>query len=195
MLMRQNGDNANRGNDRWQFWMLVTASVLALAALALTFPLRTVQANAHLSRPTAAGETVVASATPVHNPGAKKATAVEVLKEDVLAERQVPANLLHGVASWYGTVFNGRQTASGERYDMFAMTACHPTLPFGTKVRVVNVRNHKSVVVRITDRGLLYGGRVMDLSYAAARQLGMIDSGLARVNIQILKAGSPQGNP
>src|ERR1700690_3853069 len=85
---------------------------------------------------------------------------------------------IRGVASWYGGVFNGRKTASGEVYDMYAMTACHPSLPFGSIVRVVNVHNHRSVVVRITDRGdLVEEGRIIDLSYGAAQKLGMTWNG------------------
>jgi len=97
------------------------------------------------------------------------------------------------VASWYGGVFNGRKTASGETYDMYAMTACHPSLPFGSIVRVVNVHNHRSVVVRITDRGdLVEEGRIIDLSYGAAQKLGMTRSGLAKVDLQVLSLGRPQ---
>ena len=97
---------------------------------------------------------------------------------------------LHGIASWYGGVFNGRKTASGERYDMFAMTACHPTLPFGSLVRVVNQTNQRSVVVRITDRGdLVDEGRIIDLSYGAAMKLAMTKRGLAKVE----SAGSFSG--
>lgn len=98
--------------------------------------------------------------------------------------------MLHGVASWYGGVFNGRHTASGERFDMYAMTACHPTLPFGSMVRVVNTQNKRSVVVRITDRGDLGDqGRVIDLSYAAAQKLAMTKSGLASVKLEVLSLG------
>jgi rare lipoprotein A len=96
------------------------------------------------------------------------------------------------VASWYGGVFNGRKTASGEVYDMYAMTACHPTLPFGSVVRVVNQSNHRSVVVRINDRGdLVVEGRIIDLSYGAARRLGMTHAGLADVDLQVLSLGKP----
>jgi len=101
---------------------------------------------------------------------------------------------LHGIASWYGGVFNGRKTASGERFDMYAMTACHPTLPFGTVVRVVNRRNGRSVVVRITDRGYLYSGRILDLSYGAAQKLEMIKSGIAKVDLEVLSWGKPSKN-
>ena len=98
---------------------------------------------------------------------------------------------IHGIASWYGGVFNGRKTASGEIYDMYAMTACHPTLPFGSIVRVINERNHRSVVVRINDRGdLVEEGRIIDLSFGAADKLGMTWNGLAKVDIQVLSLGS-----
>jgi rare lipoprotein A len=98
--------------------------------------------------------------------------------------------MLHGIASWYGGVFNGRRTASGERFDMNAMTACHPTLPFGSVVRVVNLANRQSVIVRITDRGELVDGRVIDLSYGAARKLAMTNSGLAQVQLHVLSFGA-----
>ncbi|MGA7242345.1 MAG: septal ring lytic transglycosylase RlpA family protein [Terracidiphilus sp.] len=98
-----------------------------------------------------------------------------------------------GIASWYGSVFNGRKTASGETFNMYDMTACHPTLPFGSMVRVVNLRNRKSVVVRITDRGDLgnNNGRIIDLSYAAAERLQMTQAGLARVSLEVLSMGRP----
>ncbi|MCQ0989369.1 septal ring lytic transglycosylase RlpA family protein [Jiella marina] len=91
-----------------------------------------------------------------------------------------------GNASYYGKRFHGRTTANGERFNMNAMTAAHKTLPFGTKVRVTNSRNGKSVVVRINDRGPYHGGRVIDLSRAAASRIGMIHSGTAPVKIDIL---------
>jgi rare lipoprotein A len=98
--------------------------------------------------------------------------------------------LLRGIASWYGEAFDGRTTANGERFDMYAMTACHPTLPFGSVVRVVNLRNGRSVIVRITDRGELAEGRIIDLSFAAAEKLAMTNSGLAPVVLQVLSRGS-----
>jgi len=89
-----------------------------------------------------------------------------------------------GVASWYGKQFHGRRTTSGERYDMFAMTAAHPTLPIPSYVRVTNIRNGKSVVVRINDRGPFHRGRILDLSYAAAHKLGFVGQGSAKVQIE-----------
>jgi len=102
--------------------------------------------------------------------------------------------MLRGIASWYGGVFNGRHTASGERFDMYAMTACHPTLPFGSVVRVVNLENKRSVVVRITDRGDLIDGRIIDLSYGAAHKLEMTKSGLASVKLEVLSLGGSHNN-
>ncbi|MEC5322248.1 septal ring lytic transglycosylase RlpA family protein [Aurantimonas sp. A3-2-R12] len=91
-----------------------------------------------------------------------------------------------GAASYYGKRFHGRTTANGEKFNMNSMTAAHKTLPFGTKVRVTNQRNGKSVVVRINDRGPYAGGRVIDLSKAAASKIGMIQSGTARVRLDII---------
>ncbi|NEQ77705.1 MAG: septal ring lytic transglycosylase RlpA family protein [Okeania sp. SIO2C9] len=91
-----------------------------------------------------------------------------------------------GWASWYGPGFHGNLSASGERYNQYAMTAAHKTLPFGTKVRVTNLNNGSSVVVRINDRGPFIRGRVIDLSAAAARILGMIQSGVAPVKVEVI---------
>jgi rare lipoprotein A len=89
-----------------------------------------------------------------------------------------------GRASWYGRGFHGRKTASGERYDMHAMTAAHRTLPLASWVRVTNESNNKSVVVKINDRGPYVGNRVIDLSYAAAAALGMRGAGVGKVKIE-----------
>lgn len=159
------------------------ASSVALTAVVVGVSTRTVHADAVVSRPaaTAFPAAPVASATPAllapHKPAGTNA-----------------AKMLRGVASWYGGVFNGRPTASGELFDMNAMTACHPTLPFGSVVRVVNLRNKRSVVVRITDRSDLLGGRVIDLSYGAAEKLAMTQSGLASVRLEVLSLGGSQRN-
>lgn len=93
-----------------------------------------------------------------------------------------------GMASWYGEDFHGCITTSGEKYDMYDYTAAHRTLPFGTSVRVTNVESGKSVVVKVNDRGPWKNGRVIDLSYAAAKQLGMILDGIVRVKVERAKA-------
>jgi rare lipoprotein A len=91
-----------------------------------------------------------------------------------------------GVASWYGEQFQGKETASGEPFNMEDFTAAHPTLPLGTYVKVTNLRNSRSVVVRINDRGPVVDGRIIDLSYNAARSLGFKDNGLQRVRLDLV---------
>lgn len=98
-----------------------------------------------------------------------------------------------GMASWYGRKFHGRRTATGEPYDMYAMTAAHKTLPLPSYVRVTNISNGRSVVVRVNDRGPFLHNRVIDLSYVAAAKLGMIGKGTARVEVVALMAG--EGDP
>jgi rare lipoprotein A len=93
---------------------------------------------------------------------------------------------LYGYASWYGYPYHGRKTASGEVYDMYQLTAAHKTLPLGTVVRVSNQDNGREVEVRINDRGPFVDGRVIDLSYAAAKQIQMIGPGIALVKLSIL---------
>ncbi|MES0370864.1 MAG: septal ring lytic transglycosylase RlpA family protein [Mariprofundaceae bacterium] len=91
-----------------------------------------------------------------------------------------------GTASWYGTKFHGKTTANGERYDMYAMSAAHKTLPMPTMVRVTNLNNGRSVVVRVNDRGPFVKTRVIDLSYAAAKTLGYDNAGTAPVRVEVL---------
>ena len=93
---------------------------------------------------------------------------------------------LSGTASWYGGKFHGRRTANGETYNQHALTAAHRYLPFGTEVVVTNQNNGRSVVVRINDRGPFSGGRIIDLSHQAASQIGMINSGTAKVTVEII---------
>jgi rare lipoprotein A len=99
-----------------------------------------------------------------------------------------PARVQSGMASWYGGELHGSRTASGERFNKNALTAAHRTLPLGTRVRVTNTRNGKSVIVRINDRGP-FGRRkrIIDVSEAAARRLGMIDAGIVPVRIEVVK--------
>jgi rare lipoprotein A len=96
-----------------------------------------------------------------------------------------------GVGSWYGRRFHGQPTSSGEKYDMYAMTAAHPTLPIPSYARVTNLANGRSVVVRINDRGPFHADRIIDLSYVAAWKLGYIESGSARVQVEAVLPGAP----
>ncbi len=101
-----------------------------------------------------------------------------------------PLETISGIASYYSYEFNGRKTSDGEIYDMNKMTAAEPDLPFNSIVRVVNTENHKSVLLRINDRGPLKKGRIIDVSYAAAKKLGMISKGTANVLIEVLRKGN-----
>ena len=108
---------------------------------------------------------------------------------DSATSEAVPPMLEEGEASWYGRRFHGRRTASGERFDMTALTAAHPWLPFGTRVRVRHVETGAEVEVRINDRGPFRGARIIDLSRAAARALGLAAAGAARVRLWRLDEG------
>ena len=105
------------------------------------------------------------------------------------SNRKPGTKLQQGIASWYGKPYHGRKTANGERYDMWAMTAAHKSLEFGTLVRVVNEKNGQSVVVRINDRGPFIRGRVIDLSRAAAGEIGLDIAGVAPVTLYLAEAG------
>lgn len=98
-----------------------------------------------------------------------------------------PMKVWTGNASWYGPEFNGKQTADGERYNAESLTAAHPTLPFGSWVRVVNTRNGKFEVARINDRGPYQEGREIDVSYRVARKIGLIGSGVSQVRLELLQ--------
>jgi rare lipoprotein A len=111
-----------------------------------------------------------------------------------LGRKYVPYTALQpyrarGVASWYGRKFQGRRTASGERYDMYAMTGAHTVLPIPSYARVTNLANGRSVVVRINDRGPFHADRIIDLSYAAAYKLGYVNAGSAKVEVEAILPG------
>ena len=92
-----------------------------------------------------------------------------------------------GTASWYGKDFHGKPTASGEIYNMYGYSAAHKTLPLGTRVRVTNLDNGRRIVVPVNDRGPFVGKRIIDMSYGAARHLGMVKEGLAKVRIEVIQ--------
>lgn len=96
-----------------------------------------------------------------------------------------------GVASWYGPGFHGKRTSNGEIYNQYELTAAHPTLPLGSRVMVTNLSTNQSVEVRVNDRGPFVGGRIIDLSYAAARGIGVYEPGTARVRVEVLSAAAP----
>lgn len=111
----------------------------------------------------------------------------DALGKHYVVVQETPRGFIEtGKASWYGKKFHGRRTANGEFYDMFKMTAAHKTLPLPSYVRVTNLRNNRSVVVRINDRGPFHSGRIVDLSYAAAAKLDMLQHGETEVTLEVL---------
>ncbi len=104
-----------------------------------------------------------------------------------LTQADKPIKVWVGNASWYGPGFQGRKTANGERYDMEALTAAHPTLPFGSIVRLVNRRTGAFEVVRINDRGPYQEGREIDVSHRVARKIGLVKSGVCQVRLELLQ--------
>jgi rare lipoprotein A len=112
------------------------------------------------------------------------AAACLSLAAPVLAPSTAQAFTQTGIGSYYGSELHGRRTASGERFNQSAMTAAHRTAPFGTRLKVTNLTNGRSVLVRVNDRGPFVRGRVVDISAGAARQIGMHGRGLARVRIE-----------
>jgi rare lipoprotein A len=106
------------------------------------------------------------------------------------APEQVPRAYQTGYASWYGQAHQGKRTTSGEAYDMHKLTAAHPTLPMGTRLFVTNLQNGRSVTVRVNDRGPTVDGRIVDLSYAAAREVGAVGAGVVPVRIEVVSMPS-----
>jgi rare lipoprotein A len=118
------------------------------------------------------------------NTGSSDAANTSSEEENLLP--RIARYLKQGIASWYGSDFHGKKTASGEIYDMYAMTAAHKTLPISSYARVTNLENQRSVIVRINDRGPYHGNRVMDLSYAAAQKLDLEQAGTGAVEIKAI---------
>lgn len=121
------------------------------------------------------------SIIPVNKPSVRQ----EPAKQESLIPR-IARYIKQGIASWYGPRFHGRKTATGEIFDMYAMTAAHRTLPIPSYAQVTNLENNRSIIVRINDRGPYVGNRLLDLSYAAAKKLGIHKEGLGKVEIVAL---------
>jgi rare lipoprotein A len=125
---------------------------------------------------------------PLHKPASRPYV---VLGQEYVPNTAVQPYRTRGIASWYGKKFHGQKTSIGEPYDMFAMTAAHPTLALPSYVRVTNVQSGKAVVVRVTDRGPFHADRVIDLSYTAAYKLGLINGGSGQVDVEAIIPGEP----
>jgi rare lipoprotein A len=158
------------------------ATLSAAVLLALLAACTTVPSNKPSTAPDAgaAAPRPATDASPAPSDRADEVPPSAAPRPPLLAG-EVPREFQRGQASWYGPRFNGRRTASGERFDMQAFTAAHRTLPFGTTVRVHSLVNGRDVDVRITDRGPYSGNRIIDLSRAAAEELGMLGMGLKEV--------------
>lgn len=162
------------GNERSAITLGRARTAFTLAAMVVLSAFATdnaIPASARAAEPT----TVMHDVTP-----SEIVTTVRMPKATVLTR------IKSGFASWYGEMWQGRRTASGRIFDMNEMTAAHKTLPFGSKVKVTDLRNHRSVIVTITDRGALFPGRVIDLSLGAARQLRMVSTGIDPVKLELL---------
>jgi rare lipoprotein A len=174
MVERQKSRTLNGKRTVW-LWVTGTALSLSVATVFFAYSTLTVQAYTPLARPAVTLPPTVpkdVNSGIVSAPAKKRGSAVDALR---------------GIATWYGKVLNGRHTASGERFNMMAMTCAHKSLPFGTVVRVVDLDTDRSVVVRVTDRGELPGNHVVDLSYAAARELGTLKTGIANVRLEVIR--------
>jgi rare lipoprotein A len=141
-----------------------------------------------------------AFATDTATPASARATDPTMVTNDVTSSEIVTTvhppkttvltRIKSGMASWYGSVLQGHLTASGRRFNMYEFTAAHRTLPFGSRVKVTDLRNHRSVVVTITDRGDLFPERVIDLSYGAAKELQMVKMGVDPVRLELISERS-----
>lgn len=160
------------------------------STLLATFAAALASATAFAQTP-ATSPAPATTAAPIATPAADSA-AKAISKPSAPVAPAAPAaksagdHQMSGTAAYYSNKFNGRKTASGKRFNNAALTAAHNTLPFGTKVKITNTKNNRSVVVRITDRGPTTPGRVFDLTRAAAKKLGYVRSGLTEVTAEIV---------
>jgi rare lipoprotein A len=126
----------------------------------------------------------IPDATPTLHTGPYKAAPYSVLGKTYFPLQDSKTYVQSGTASWYGTKFHGQNTANGEVYDLYGMSAAHKTLPLPSYVRVTNLDNNRTVILRVNDRGPFYSDRIIDLSYAAAKKLGYAETGTARVKVE-----------
>lgn len=187
-----------------QRWLCIKA-LLVLLVSCLSFHMHLAQAHEHAAKPQAqqgrhkAPERRAASKPTPHTPPKKeKPKTVRSHAKPATHERKIashhkmpssrPSHVQQGKASYYGgTTLNGRLTASGERFNQNELTAAHPSLPFGTRIRVTNLANQRQVVVRVNDRGPFVRGRIIDVSTAAAQRMNMTGQGVAQVRLEVLR--------
>ena len=179
------------GNSAWQAVQLGKPSGLLLVFFLTTLlatgcvTTGTTGQPEQVATPTSAG--IVNASPPEQGAAKSESPSSYVVKgKRYHVNQPAPGHVENGTASWYGKRFHGRRTSSGERFDMHAMTAAHKKLPLASLIQVTNLENGRSTVVRVNDRGPFHGNRVLDLSFAAASQLDMVDKGMAKVEIQVL---------
>lgn len=178
-------------SKKWNDGLIKVKVIFIGLMAALSLDVASAKANKHLSAPVYHPKKSVTSITSIPNENLHKTAN---LSYQVAGKRYYPLQKVAsfnqvGRASYYGKNFQGRRTSSGERFDVNMLTAAHPTLPIPSYARVTNLSNGKSVVVRVNDRGPFYGNRVMDLSYAAARQLDFVRAGTAQVRVEQILPG------
>lgn len=167
---------------------LTTAGAVVLPVLARELEPESVRESVDLALNSAIeAEALPAESLPSDSLPAAEPAAAPVKAEPPKPPAPVVVSVSTGEASWYGPGFFGNRTASGEVLRPGTLTAAHRTLPFGTKVRVTNLWNGRSAVVRINDRGPFHGARVIDLAHGAANQLGLVASGVAKVKLEVLR--------
>jgi len=169
---------------------LIRATILLAVALVLlaisTVAVRAAESSLRATAAKPAPTTTSAAVMPAQSVAPAAAAAASVV-----ARKAHAINMMLGNASWYGSVLQGHKTASGELFDEHLLTAAHRTLPFGTMVQVTDLRNHLSVIVKITDRGQLFSDRAIDLSYAAAEKLNMVHDGVHPVRLTVIPKNDP----
>jgi rare lipoprotein A len=176
-----NGMDTSLGNERTATLPGRYKTAFTLAALVVMSAFATDTATPAAARPADAP-----TVTPAPLSMSSRLTSSDIVNTVPLPKITVLTRIKSGLASWYGSVLNGHLTASGRRFDMNELTAAHRSLPFGSKVKVTDLRNHRSVIVTITDRGVLDPDRIIDLSLGAARQLNMVRMGVDPVRLELL---------
>ncbi|MDM1522669.1 septal ring lytic transglycosylase RlpA family protein [Empedobacter sp. 225-1] len=171
----------------------MTKSITAFIAMLMIFPIA--NADGKIFKESGINEAII---VPASEKRFSNDFDNDTIKQDTLSieDEKLVGELIEssarkistGVVSWYGDKFHGRKTASGEKYDKHELTAAHKSLPFGTKVKVTNIRNGKSVVVEINDRGPYAKSRVLDLSQAAFSEIGHTNTGVMKVEYEIIKS-------
>ena len=166
--------------------LAVVLVLLAISTVAVRAAESSLRTAAVKPTPTTTSTVNSAAAVPVQTVAPAAAVGATTV-----AKKAHAINMMFGNASWYGSVLQGHKTASGELFDEHLLTAAHRTLPFGTMVEVTDLRNHLSVIVKITDRGELYADRAIDLSYAAADKLHMVHDGVHPVKLTVIPKNDP----